>query len=913
MLRPLSSSLLLLRRPILALILLWAVRPFAQGDVYLVLGSDTSIWDGLDVNKYICHYKPETYSAPSSNAYKVINESYRANLRDSFGRTMPLTWWMHSGNVFRHADNNDVPLANTIAMHLMKRHHGSTIARLGDELTLHYHTWDWTDENGDGRFYWNQAHSFAQCREDFDITLCHYLLEEEVFPVSFRSGWHYMDNLWQAYLDELLPFCLHNAYPGKHIDLEEPTDNDYDWSQSSAEWVPFHPSLQNYQLAGSAKSWNVRCLYMGSVSQSAMDKMFSNAAAGKDQLACLWSHLPETDFPDQITRAHAIIVEASRRYPGVRFHYMTAIAAMQAWLKTTDHQPPALTFVDRGSAEQPIFSILTDEPIFQKQPFVAIKDIYGRYQILPCTPLGANAWEAVSPLTRGQLATAGVALTDTVGNQALQLLRYLPEDLFLDNESAGYREVVGRFATISSYAWGTDARSATVGAGDSAVVRYELPVAEKHLYHLSCQFAPVANPADSLSAVLTQSGRIVWRKELTPAFAANQWRRIETGELDPSGQPALYLVAHNRGAIALNFSPDGIKISPLITDRQLEINPELLHFGETSLFSQVEKTLQLGNAGREPLTVSSISTRLNIFQISEKGPVILPPYSTIKIAIRFYAEQATTICDTLEIISDDPIHSRHAIPLMINASAYYATVDNADAAGYSEFGAWHTSVTQAFGPNSRFAYLAGNQGAWAQFEARLMRSGFYEICVLHPKTVNSSNHALYKIRSQGKTLDSLYLDQNAGSGTWIVLGRYELLAGIPAQVQVIHSGGQSAGDVLRADAVRFTLISETTGLAVSENIQLPGEPQLLPNYPNPFNPATAIRFFLPTAAQVNLDIYDLQGRRVRSLWTGRAAAGEQEKIWDGRDESGGIVASGLYFSVLFGEDFFLSRRMFLVR
>ena len=570
----------------------------AQGDIYLVFGSDTSIWDGLNVSDYICHYKPETYSAPSSNAAQVISEGFRARLLDSFNQPMPLTWWMHSGNVFRHADNCDVPLPNTIAMHLMKRYHGQAISRVGDELSLHYHTWDWTDENGDGLYCWNQARNFEQCREDFNLTLCHYLLEEEVFPVSFRSGWHYMDNNWQAYLDELLPFCLHDAWPSKRTYDDEPTDNIYDWSLSSSAWVPFHPSLENYQLPGGAKGWNVRCAYLGGVTPSLIDQMFARAAAGTDQLACLWSHLPETDFPDQLLRAHEIIVAAGKRYPGVRFHYKTAVDAFQSWLHTSDTQPPALTFVDKGSAEYPVFLIQTDEPIFQKQPFVAIKDIYNRYQIVPCSSVGANTWEAVSPLARRQLAKAGVALTDTVGNQALQLIRYLPEEIFLDNESDGYRELIGQFVTQDSYAWGTDARTACVAGGDSAVIRYQLPVSENRNYQLFCQFAPAANPAESLTVVLSQHGQIVWRKGISGAMAAKRWHRISASELDPAGEPALYFIAHNPLSTICDFCLDGVRISALIPDRQLAVAPNFCHFGETSLFTRVEKSLTIENNGK---------------------------------------------------------------------------------------------------------------------------------------------------------------------------------------------------------------------------------------------------------------------------------------------------------------------------
>lgn len=898
---------------LILILLLFAFPLHGQGDLYLVFGSDTSIWDGMSTTNFVSHYRPDTYSAPASNAAVVIDEGFRARLRDSDGRPMPFTWWMHSGNLFRHADNCDVPLANTIALHLMKRYHGDRIARVGGELTLHYHTWDWTDENGDGIYCWNQARNFEQCREDFDLTLCHYLLEEEVFPVSFRSGWHYMDNNWQAYLDELLPFSLHSAYPSKKLTSEEPTNNIYDWSQATSRWVPYQPSPENYQLPGGSRGWNVRCIYMGGLRQATVDGMFAAASAGEDQLACLWSHLPETDFPEQITKAHELIVDAAKRYPKVRFHYMTAVGGYQAWLKTGDRQAPLLTFRDNGPAEQPVYSIETDEPIFQKQPFIAIKDIYSRYQILPCTRTGAFTWEAVSPLGRDRLVKAGVALCDTVGNQALQLIRYLPEDIFLDNESGAYREQTPLFSTIDDYAWGTNARAAAIPGGDSAVVRFELPVRERRTYQLLCQFAPTAHPTDSLTAILTQFSRIVWRQEITGPKAAKRWHLVTVSELDPAGAPALYMIAHNRGTAVRNFSLDALRITPIIPERLLEVSPELVHFGETSLYTRVEKNLLIRNAGSGPLTIHSISSRMGLFQLSAAGPLTIPPFSSIDLTVAFESDRAVMATDTLVIASDDPVMPRRALPLTVEASAFFVTVDDTDPVSYFEYGGWSTSVTEAYGERSRYIFLGGHQGAWAQFTATLPRSGTYAVSFILPKTENATNHALYKIFAQGRTIDSLYVDQNAGSGRWIELGRYEFSAGSPVFVQVIHAGGQTAGAVLRADAVRFILQGESTGLARLENGALPGEARLLPNYPNPFNSSTTICYSLPAAAEACLQVYDLHGRRVRTLSRGIQTAGEHEVAWDGCDEAGRVVASGLYFYKLSGEGFSLSRRMFLVR
>ena len=68
--------------------------------------------------------------------------------------------------------------------------------------------------------------------------------------------------------------------------------------------------------------------------------------------------------------------------------------------------------------------------------------------------------------------------------------------------------------------------------------------------------------------------------------------------------------------------------------------------------------------------------------------------------------------------------------------------------------------------------------------------------------------------------------------------------------------------------------------------------------PNPFNPATTIRYTTPAAGHVSLRLYDVQGRLVRDLLSEVRPGGLQEVRWDGRDQSGRAAASGTYFARL---------------
>jgi hypothetical protein len=84
-------------------------------------------------------------------------------------------------------------------------------------------------------------------------------------------------------------------------------------------------------------------------------------------------------------------------------------------------------------------------------------------------------------------------------------------------------------------------------------------------------------------------------------------------------------------------------------------------------------------------------------------------------------------------------------------------------------------------------------------------------------------------------------------------------------------------------------------------------------FPNPFNPATTIKFSIPGEMPVRLEIYGMDGRRVAVLLDETLAAGPHEAVWQGRDDSGRLVASGVYFSKLSAGPHSQVRKMTLMK
>lgn len=101
--------------------------------------------------------------------------------------------------------------------------------------------------------------------------------------------------------------------------------------------------------------------------------------------------------------------------------------------------------------------------------------------------------------------------------------------------------------------------------------------------------------------------------------------------------------------------------------------------------------------------------------------------------------------------------------------------------------------------------------------------------------------------------------------------------------------------------------------ADDEDDLLPTDFALKQNYPNPFNPETQIAYSLPEPSFVTLEIYNMMGQRVRTLHEGTKAAGEHMVLWDGTDDSGARVASGIYLYRLTAGTETATRKMLLLK
>ena len=123
--------------------------------------------------------------------------------------------------------------------------------------------------------------------------------------------------------------------------------------------------------------------------------------------------------------------------------------------------------------------------------------------------------------------------------------------------------------------------------------------------------------------------------------------------------------------------------------------------------------------------------------------------------------------------------------------------------------------------------------------------------------------------------------------------------------------GAAVGGLINVGLPPFDiLVSHGLPVAVGDS---PALTALGANYPNPFNPSTTVPFTLARAGQVTLRIYDVSGRLVATLLDGVVATGAHTRVWDGRNDAGSPVSSGVYFYELVAGDFRQTRKMVLLK
>ncbi len=140
-------------------------------------------------------------------------------------------------------------------------------------------------------------------------------------------------------------------------------------------------------------------------------------------------------------------------------------------------------------------------------------------------------------------------------------------------------------------------------------------------------------------------------------------------------------------------------------------------------------------------------------------------------------------------------------------------------------------------------------------------------------------------------------------------GDFRLAPGSPA----IDAGDPAFGSDYPGGRIDLGAFESETVTAIKNATAIAQGFQLLPNFPNPFNPSTTIVFQLPAASWVHLAVFDLSGRHIRTLIEGKVVAGVHQVIWNGQNSAGQPMPSGVYIYRLQTPSGSIAKQMVLMK
>jgi beta-glucanase (GH16 family) len=191
---------------------------------------------------------------------------------------------------------------------------------------------------------------------------------------------------------------------------------------------------------------------------------------------------------------------------------------------------------------------------------------------------------------------------------------------------------------------------------------------------------------------------------------------------------------------------------------------------------------------------------------------------------------------------------------------------------------------------------------WLEYTVTVPQAGQYTIATRVASIYTGRNFSI-EFNGVNKTGDVI-VPRTLGWQNWETV---EATMTLEAGTQTMRFAPGTEGFNLNWFDITLDVVADVPG-------QLGAGHVLHPCYPNPFNPSTTISYELDSPATVRLTVYDVAGRLVRTLVGAESVGvGRHEIVWNGRDESGQVAATGIYFYRLDADGFSQTRRMSLIK
>jgi hypothetical protein len=321
----------------------------------------------------------DTWDKVDAMLEECLSPGYRDAVPDSFGGG-----WVYNWFCVDHVDYDLNPRRRDMGYHNVFDHYRAVLRDLEspqDGLHFHYHPHPFSREaHRCATHWWAASDSLSQ-------TLSRRVIDRGWFPAAHRPGFHVIRPESHWFLEQYIPFdfssqaMLPDEDAGAAADLEGGRLGD--WRRAPADWQPYHPSHDDYQVPGDCRRWIARCLNVGTryrlLAERDVRQAFAEARDGKPVVLAVTNH----DFRDMrpdIDGVRELVSRVAAEFPGVPFRYSEAVDAMRDALGLPERPACELELDLRAAGEgRHVLTVRSATPTFGPQPWLALKTTAGTY------------------------------------------------------------------------------------------------------------------------------------------------------------------------------------------------------------------------------------------------------------------------------------------------------------------------------------------------------------------------------------------------------------------------------------------------------------------------------------------------------------------------------------------------------
>jgi len=329
------------------------------------------------VNPQLLAYN-DTWDKVDEMLARIISQPFRNRLLDAEGKG-----WVYNWFCVDHVGYAINPRRRDIGYHNVFDHYRGIVRDTSshmDGIHFHYHPHNFRSEaHRCATHWWANSNTLHQI-------LSRRVIDRMWFPAAHRAGFHVIrpDSHW--FLEQFVPFDLSSQ-------ATVPTGEDRaqfgimggrfgDWRRAPANWQPYHPAHDDYQVPGNCRRWTARCLNVGTrfklMTEADVRQAFSEAREGKPVVMAFTDH----DFRDMkpdVDEVCGLLSKVAPEFPDVGFVFSEAVDAMRNAMGIAMQPPCELEMTLRAVDSKHVLEVRSETPTFGPQPWLALKTVDGTY------------------------------------------------------------------------------------------------------------------------------------------------------------------------------------------------------------------------------------------------------------------------------------------------------------------------------------------------------------------------------------------------------------------------------------------------------------------------------------------------------------------------------------------------------